>query len=120
MGDFYQGERLGYYYKFGNSQDGRNTYKQINGNNYLYYLANGGVIIHYIFQRVQIYILKTALNSFFQYWIVGEEIGRDLGGFLNPGSSFCPEDSTAYWQYWADWMQVCIFVQGEQRICERS
>ena len=40
MGDFYQGERLGYYGKFDSTQDGRNVYKQINGDNFLYFLQS--------------------------------------------------------------------------------
>ena len=40
MGDFYQGERLGYYGKVDSTQDGRNVYKQINGDNFLYFLQS--------------------------------------------------------------------------------
>merc|ERR1711973_1011389 len=38
MGNFYQEERLGDFFKVGNSQDGRNVYRQKNGDNYLFYL----------------------------------------------------------------------------------
>ena len=39
-GSFYQGERLGVYGKISNSQDGRNVYKQVNGDNYLFFLQS--------------------------------------------------------------------------------
>lgn len=39
MADFYQGERLGTYVKIGNSQDGRNVYRQQSGDNYLFFLS---------------------------------------------------------------------------------
>ena len=42
-GNFYQEERLGNFQKIGNSVDGRNVYKQQNGDNYMYYVANAGV-----------------------------------------------------------------------------
>ena len=42
-GNFYQGERLGDYFKIGNSQDGRNVYRQQNGDNYLYYVQDRNV-----------------------------------------------------------------------------
>ena len=43
MGNFYQEERLGDFFKVGNSQDGRNVYRQQNGDNYLFYLQDKGV-----------------------------------------------------------------------------
>jgi hypothetical protein len=43
MGNFYQGDRLGDYEQIGNSQDGRNVYRQKNGENFLYYLSGRGV-----------------------------------------------------------------------------
>ena len=42
-GNFYQEERMGKYGKIGNSQDGRNVYRQQNGDNYLYYITDRGV-----------------------------------------------------------------------------
>ena len=42
-GNFYQEERLGNFQKIGNSVDGRNVYKQQNGDNYMYYVAIAGV-----------------------------------------------------------------------------
>ena len=51
-------------------------YLQINGDNYLFWLAPSGP------------------------WMVGETVGTDYGGLLNRGSETCPEDLTAYWQYW--------------------
>ena len=38
--------------------------------------------------------------------MVGKEVGKDMGGILNRGSPFCPEDSTQDWEYWVDWMEV--------------
>ena len=43
-GNFYQGERLGVYGKVSQSQDGRNIYKQVNGDNYMYFLQTQRVI----------------------------------------------------------------------------
>ena len=37
-GNFYQGDRLGVYGKVSQTQDGRNVYKQVNGDNYMYFL----------------------------------------------------------------------------------
>ena len=42
-GNFYQEERLGNYFKIGNSEDGRNVYRQQNGDNYLYYVQDRSV-----------------------------------------------------------------------------
>ena len=80
MADFYQGERLGQYVKISTSEDGRNIYRQENGPNFLYYLSTKG------------------------YWMAGHEIGQDLGGILNRGTGFCPENTSKDWEYWADWM----------------
>lgn len=44
-GNFYQEERMGNYYKIGNSEDGRGVYRQQNGENYLYYIMSRGVIL---------------------------------------------------------------------------
>merc|ERR1712156_251308 len=81
MGNFYQEERLGDFFKVGNSQNGRNVYRQKNGDNYLFYLQAQG------------------------YWMIGKNIGQDMGGVLNRGASFCPEDSTSLWEYWNDWQK---------------
>merc|ERR1719189_1410823 len=37
--------------------------------------------------------------------MIGHEIGKDQGGVLNKGDSFCPEDSTRKWEYWNDWQE---------------
>ena len=80
-GNFYQEERYGHYFKIGTGEDGKNVYRQQNGDNYMYYLNAG-------------------------YWMIGKEIGKDSGGVLNRGNSFCPEDATSVWEYWNDWQEV--------------
>lgn len=81
-GNFYQEERLGSFQKIGNSVDGRNVYKQQNGDNYMYYVANAG------------------------HWMIGKEIGKDLGGVLNTADGFCPEELNVLWKYWNDFRDV--------------
>ena len=55
-GNFYQEERLGNYFKIGNSEDGRNVYRQQNGDNYLYYVQDRSV-------RKTVFADSTFLNS---------------------------------------------------------
>ena len=45
-GNFYQEDRLGTFKKIGNSVDGRNVYKQQNGDNYMYYVVDPGVSLN--------------------------------------------------------------------------
>lgn len=71
---------MGSYLKIGTSQDGRNVYRQQNGENYMYYMTNRG------------------------YWMIGNEIGRDLGGVLSRTTSQCPENANL-WEYWNDWQE---------------
>merc|ERR1712228_46091 len=73
MGDFYQGERLGEFVKSGSSSSGRSIYKQTEGANYLFYLANQGI------------------------WMVGPNVGQDFGGVLNREAGECPETLTEDW-----------------------
>ena len=49
---------------------------QINGANYLFWLAPSGP------------------------WMVGETVGADYGGLLNRGTETCPESLTSNWDYW--------------------
>ncbi len=44
MTNVYQGERLGEYEQIGQTASGRKVYKQQNGDNFLYYLEEKGVI----------------------------------------------------------------------------
>jgi len=76
MSDLYQSERMGNYRYTYTDGNGRPVYDQIMGDNYLFWLAPSGP------------------------WMVGETVGQDYGGLLNRGSERCPEDLTAYWQYW--------------------
>ena len=55
-----------------------------------------------------------------QYWMIGNEIGKDLGGVLNRGDSYCPEDSTQIWEYWNDWLEVCTFVNKQLSFCQKK
>ncbi|TRY79651.1 hypothetical protein TCAL_06582 [Tigriopus californicus] len=77
MGDFYQGQRLGYYKKYLDTASGRFVYQQVGGDQFMYYLESQGI------------------------WMVGETVGQDLGGILNRGDSQCPEDLTPEWEYWS-------------------
>ena len=64
-GNFYQEERLGNYFKIGNSEDGRNVYRQQNGDNYLYYVQDRSVR-KTIFLQIQLLTPNTALiHTFF-------------------------------------------------------
>lgn len=67
MGDFYQGQRLGYYKKYLETATGRFVYQQVGGDQYMYYLDSEEI------------------------WMVGATVGQDLGGILNRGHSQCPE-----------------------------
>ncbi len=102
MGDFYQADRLGEYYKIGNSQDGRMIYQQQEGDNFLYFIRNKVSCVAFCFKAA----LSAQLPFPFQYWMVGNTVGQDLGGLLNRANSFCPEDahSNKNWEYWLDWM----------------
>ena len=67
MGWFNQGQRLGDYAYFMSDSDGRRVYKQVGGDNFLYWVRDS------------------------QVWMVGQDIGVDYGGILNRGSAQCPE-----------------------------
>ena len=70
MGNFHQGDRYGRYRKYLETADGKWVYQQVAGNNFLYYIVNGG------------------------YWMVGEDLGVDMGGVLNRGNGQCPESKS--------------------------
>jgi len=76
MSDLYQKERMGNYRLTHTDGNGRPVYDQINGANYLFWLAPSGP------------------------WMVGETVGSDYGGLLNRGTETCPESLTSYWDYW--------------------
>merc|ERR1711997_862659 len=95
-GNFYQEERLGNYFKIGNSEDGRNVYRQQNGDNYLYYVQDRS------------------------YWMIGKNIGQDKGGVRNRGTSYCPEDSTNLWEYWEDWREEWVEDSWMEVTCDND
>lgn len=84
MGDFYQGNRLGRYSKHTQMANGRWVYKQSQGDNYLFWLAD---------QKI---------------WMVGTKVGQDIGGILYRGSPICPEEATNDWEYWSDWQDKWV------------
>ena len=57
-GNFYQQDRLGNFFKIGNSEDGRSVYRQQNGDNYLFYLQDQGVRIFYILKKLFLLFLS--------------------------------------------------------------
>eukprot|EP00088_Acartia_fossae_P050769 TRINITY_DN5693_c0_g1_i1.p1 TRINITY_DN5693_c0_g1~~TRINITY_DN5693_c0_g1_i1.p1 ORF type:complete len:208 (+),score=35.96 TRINITY_DN5693_c0_g1_i1:48-626(+) len=75
-----QGERLGVYGLIG-TNNGGNLYRQVNGNNYMYFLPNDG------------------------FWMVGPDPGVNHGGILNYEKGACPEDLTQDWWYWDDFFE---------------
>jgi len=76
----YQWTRLGTYYYYDNSDDGRPMYRQDNNDNYLYYLDWLGV------------------------WYVNDNPLQNMGGLINWDDSFCPGDIVEDWSFyrWGD------------------
>merc|ERR1719232_414049 len=72
--------RLGTYFYYDNSEDGRPMYRQDNKDNYLYYLNWLGV------------------------WYVNDNPLENMGGLINWDDSFCPGDITEDWSFyrWGD------------------
>ena len=67
---------------------------QINGDNYLFWLAPSGP------------------------WMVGETVGMDYGGLLNRGTETCPESLTTYWDYWHTMFESWEEDQWLEAVCD--
>ncbi len=102
MANFYQGDRMGVYKMTGSSSAGKTTYKQVNGDNYLFYLENRGVWHLIIFLRND----QMTNNCTFKYWMIGYNVGVDKGGLMNTGDSGCPENLSPRWLYYNDLINV--------------
>jgi len=94
MSDLYQNARMGNYRLTHTDANGRPVYDQINGDNYLFWLAPSGP------------------------WMVGETVGTDYGGLLNRGTETCPESLTTYWDYWHTMFESWETDEWLEAVCD--